>query len=82
MKREHWINRCSLFLKIYKEGKKIKKLYEYEELLTIKDLCEYLAISRMTAYKFLREKEIAFTRVGKGFKISKKSLSQKLGLED
>ena len=49
--------------------------------MTIMELCEYLQISRMHAYKFLKENNIAFTKAGKGYKISKKSLAKRLQIE-
>ena len=31
------------------------KLSEYPEVMTIKDVCEFLAISRVTAYRFCKK---------------------------
>ncbi len=59
----------------------MKNLSDYGELLTVKELCEYLGICRVNAYKFLDEHDIAYTRVGKGFKISRQSLANVLHIE-
>ena len=40
------------------------KLSEYPEVMTIKDVCEFLAISRVTAYRFLQENNIKYMFVG------------------
>ena len=59
----------------------MKKLSDYGELLTVKELCEYLNICRVNAYKFLDEHNVAYTKIGKGFKISRQSLAEVLHIE-
>lgn len=59
----------------------MKNLSDYADILSIKDVCEYLHISRYTAYKLLRNKKIRFTKVGNKFLVSKSSLSKFLGVE-
>lgn len=42
-----------------------------EELITIEELCEILAIGKNTAYQLLQNKEIKAFRIGRIWKISK-----------
>jgi len=64
----------------YKDfGETMRNLTDYADMLTIKDLCELLEISRYTAYKFIRNNKIKFVQVGNKFLISKSSLSKFLG---
>jgi len=56
------------------------KLAEYPEVMTIKDVCEFLSISRVTAYRFLQENNIKYMFVGREYRVSKESLSKHLGL--
>lgn len=57
-----------------------KNLSQYSDVLTINELCEYMNISRNTAYKFLKENNIKYAKVGRVYKISKISLSEYLGV--
>ncbi|MBD5091853.1 MAG: helix-turn-helix domain-containing protein [Clostridiales bacterium] len=58
----------------------MKNLNDYKDMLTIKDLCALLEISRYTAYKFLRNNKIKYVEIGNKFLISKSSLSKFLGV--
>ena len=58
----------------------MRDLNDFKDMLTIKDLCELLEISRYTAYKFIRNNKIKFVEVGNKFLISKSSLSKVLGV--
>lgn len=58
----------------------MKNLNDYKDMLTIKDLCELLEISRYTAYKFIRNNKIKYVEIGNKFLISKSSLSKFLGV--
>ncbi len=51
-------------------------------VLTIKDLCDKLHISRKYAYKFIRENNMKFMRIGRKFYISEKSVEKLLSMED
>ncbi len=57
-------------------------LSKYRDIMTIDDLREYLNISRNTAYSFLKNNNIKYTRVGRVYIISKKSLAECLGVSD
>ena len=56
------------------------KLSEYPEVMTIKDVCEFLAISRVTAYRFLQEHNIKYMFVGREYRVSRDSLASYLEL--
>lgn len=50
-------------------------LEQYPDILTIKDFCNILQISRKTAYRLLAEyPEIAYRKIGRSYRISKESL--------
>jgi len=49
-------------------------LDQYEEILTIDDLCEILMIGKNLAYQLLTEKKIKAFRIGKKWKIPKISV--------
>ena len=57
------------------------KLAEYPEIMTIKDVCEFLSISRVTAYRFLQENNIKFMFVGREYRVARDSLAQHFGLK-
>jgi excisionase family DNA binding protein len=59
-----------------------KKLSEFADIITISELCNYLEISRNTAYKFLKVKKIKYAKVGREYKISKASLAEYLGVKE
>lgn len=46
-------------------------LNQYEDILTIDELCEILVIGKNLAYRLLTEKEIKAFRIGKKWKIPK-----------
>lgn len=45
-----------------------------DELITIDELCDILAIGKNTAYRLLKEKEIPAFRIGRIWKIPRKSI--------
>ena len=49
-----------------------------KEILSVKDLCEILDIGKNTAYRLLKLGEIKAKRIGKVYKIPKKSLKDYL----
>ena len=49
-------------------------LEQYNEILTIDELCEILMIGKNFAYRFLTEKKIKAFRIGKKWKIPKTSV--------
>lgn len=49
---------------------------KYDEVFTIKDLMDYLAIGKNTAYKLLYEGEIEYFKIGRVYKISKESVQE------
>ena len=53
-----------------------KNIKEEYNVLTIKELCEFLNVSSTYAYQFIRENKIKYVKVGRKFYISKKSLDE------
>ena len=49
---------------------------EVGEIFTVEDLMVYLSIGRSTAYKLLRSKKIHAVKIGKLYRVSKKSVDQ------
>ncbi len=49
-------------------------LEQYEDILTIDELCEVLMIGKNHAYRLLTEKKIKAFRIGKKWKIPKSSV--------
>lgn len=47
----------------------------YEDLITIEELCEILAIGKNTAYRLLNTKEISAFRIGRIWKIPRASVT-------
>lgn len=47
---------------------------EYEELITIDDLCDILCIGRNTAYRLLKSNTLQAFKIGRIWKIPKKSV--------
>ena len=47
-------------------------LIKYRDILTVKELCDVLCVSKNTAYKLLKSGEIKSVRIGKVYKIPKK----------
>ena len=52
------------------------KLAEYPDVMTIKDVCEFLAISRVTAYRFIQDNKIKHIFVGREYRVSRDSLAK------
>lgn len=48
----------------------------YNDILTIEDLCEILAIGKNTAYSLLSSKEIQAFKVGRNWKIPRDSVEK------
>jgi excisionase family DNA binding protein len=57
------------------------KLSEYPEIMDIKDVCEYLNVSRVTAYRFLEKNDIKYMFVGREYRVSRDSLAEHLGVK-
>ena len=51
------------------------------DMMTIKDICEFLSVSDTTAYRFVNEAPIVCVRVGREYKISRKSLAEYLNCD-
>lgn len=49
---------------------------DYEDLLTVEDLCLILLIGKNTAYDLLRHKQIKAFKIGHTWKIPKKSIEE------
>lgn len=49
---------------------------DYEDLLSIEDLCSILSIGKKTAYNLLHNKQIKAFRIGHIWKIPKKSVEE------
>jgi excisionase family DNA binding protein len=49
-------------------------LEQYNEILTLDEMCEILNIGKNTAYRLLNSKEINAFKIGHVWKITKKSL--------
>lgn len=54
---------------------------EYNELITIDELCEILMIGRNTAYRLLNSGKLHAFRIGRCWKIPKNSVRQLLELK-
>lgn len=58
---------------------------EYNTLLTLEDLCEYLMIGKNAAYQLLNSNEIKAFKIGRVWKIPKEAVQEyvltKSGLE-
>jgi len=48
----------------------------YEEMITIDDVCDMLSIGRNAAYRLLSAKQIKAFRIGRVWKIPKKSVEE------
>lgn len=60
---------------------KQKKLNQYPDLMNIIDICEYLNISRTTAYALIKNNDKIFTiKIGRQYKISKISFANFLNI--
>lgn len=49
---------------------------EYEDLVGIEELCSMLSIGKTMAYEMLRSKQIKAFRIGRSWKIPKKSVEE------
>lgn len=57
------------------------KLVEYPEIMDIKDVCEFLGVSRVTAYRFLEKNNIKYIFVGREYRVARDSLAQHFGIK-
>lgn len=48
----------------------------YPDIVSINELSQMLCISTKTAYRLLQEKQIGYFRIGKSYKIPKRSILQ------
>ena len=55
---------------------------EYPDVMTIKDVCEFLAISRVTAYRFIQDNNIKHLFVGREYRISRDSLAKHFEIKE
>lgn len=49
---------------------------KYDDVMTIKELMDYLAIGKNTAYKLLHDGELGYFKIGRIYKISKASVQE------
>lgn len=49
-------------------------LRKYDDILTIADLMDYLAVGKNTAYTLIREGKIKSFRIGRNYKIPKQAV--------
>lgn len=49
-------------------------LNKYKDILTVDELCEVLKIGKNTAYSLLKTGEIHYIKIGRVYKIPKKSV--------
>ena len=54
---------------------------QYEEVLTVEQMMDYLAVGRTTAYKLLKAGKIKTFKIGNKHKIPLKSLQEYVDLE-
>ncbi len=52
----------------------MNKQYRYNDILSVKELCEILHIGKNTAYRLLRSKEIKSIQIGRVYKIPKQAV--------
>lgn len=57
------------------------RLDDYDDMLSVKDVCEYLKISPTTAYTFIKEAPLVVVQVGREYKVSRKSLAEYFHLD-
>ncbi len=53
-----------------------EKYRKYDDVLTVEELMDYLAIGKNTAYKLLREEKIKSFRIGTIYKIPKEAVRE------
>ena len=56
----------------YEEG----KVRKYDDVMTVKEMMDYLSISKTYAYLLLEKKEIPFLKFGKTYRILKADLDE------
>lgn len=49
---------------------------EYGDIMTVEDLMDYMNIGRTTAYKLVQSGKIKTIRIGRIYRISKKSIDE------
>lgn len=54
---------------------------QYDDVLTVKGLMDYLAIGKNTAYELLKSGKIKHIKIGRNYKIPKESLREYLAKE-
>ena len=54
----------------------INMLNNYNDILTVRELCEILLIGKNTAYKLLKSGEIKYVKIGHVYKIPKKYVKE------
>jgi excisionase family DNA binding protein len=50
-------------------------------VLSVEEMAEFLAVSINTAYALLRQKKVASVRVGRQYRLPRKSLAKFLGID-
>ena len=55
---------------------KVKERRYTEDILTVKEMMDYLAIGKRTAYKFIHDGTIKSFRIGRQYKVSTKSVKE------
>jgi len=51
---------------------------DYSDILDVKDICSILRIGKKTAYRLLQTGEIPCRKIGRNYKVTKKSIIQYL----
>ena len=54
---------------------------QYDDVLTVQGLMDYLAIGKNTAYELLKSGKIKHIKIGRNYKIPKESLREYLAKE-
>ena len=57
------------------------KLSDYPEIMDIKDVCEFLGVSRVTAYRFLEKNNIKYIFVVREYRVARDSLAEHFGIK-
>jgi len=55
---------------------KIMLLNEYDDVMTVEQFMDYLAVGKTTAYRLLKKGEIKAFKIGRVYKIPKKSVDE------
>ncbi len=61
---------------MYGNGNKENEKRKYDTVMTVKEMMDYLNISKTYAYLLLERKEIPFLRFGKTYRILKEDLDE------